>query len=95
MFGTKNGICAILQTTTQLRRKSGSWKHFRPVNRRLRHLANNNLLARWRLLPDNRSRAMLTADQINDLHCLYWSERWPIRKIERHLHRSWRTIKAA
>jgi len=38
---------------------------------------------------------MLTADQINDLHCLYWSERWPIRKIERHLHRSWRTIKAA
>ena len=36
---------------------------------------------------------MLTADQINDLHRLYWSERWPIRKIERHLHRSWRTIK--
>jgi transposase len=36
---------------------------------------------------------MLTAVQINDLHRLYWSERWPIRKIERHLHRSWRTIK--
>ena len=36
---------------------------------------------------------MLTADQINDLHRLYWSERWPIRKIERHLHLSWRTIK--
>jgi len=36
---------------------------------------------------------MLTADQISDLHRLYWSERWPIRKIERHLHRSWRTIK--
>src|SRR4030095_381314 len=24
---------------------------------------------------------------------LYWSERWPIRKIERHLRMSWRTIK--
>ena len=36
---------------------------------------------------------MLTTDQINDLHRLYWSERWPIRKIERHLHMSWRTIK--
>lgn len=37
--------------------------------------------------------AMLTTDQINELHRLYWSERWPIRKIERHLRRSWRTIK--
>jgi len=36
---------------------------------------------------------MLTTDQINDLHRLYWSEHWPIRKIERHLHMSWRTIK--
>jgi hypothetical protein len=36
---------------------------------------------------------MLTTDQINDLHRLYWSERWPIRKIERHLRMSWRTIK--
>jgi transposase len=36
---------------------------------------------------------MLTTDQINDLHRLYWSERWPIRKIERHLCMSWRTIK--
>jgi transposase len=36
---------------------------------------------------------MLTTDQINDLHRLYWSERWTIRKIERHLHMSWRTIK--
>jgi len=36
---------------------------------------------------------MLTADQINDLHRLYWSERWPIRKIERHLRMSWRSIK--
>jgi hypothetical protein len=36
---------------------------------------------------------MLTFDQINDLHRLYWSERWPIRKIERHLKMGWRTIK--
>jgi transposase len=36
---------------------------------------------------------MLTNDQINDLYRLYWSERWPIRKIERHLRMSWRTIK--
>ena len=36
---------------------------------------------------------MLTTDQINDLHCLYWSERWPIRKIERHLRMGWHTIK--
>jgi len=36
---------------------------------------------------------MLTTDQINDLHRLYWSERWPIRKIERHLRMGWRTIK--
>src|SRR5580700_2435491 len=36
---------------------------------------------------------MLSTDQINDLHRLYWSEHWPIRKIERHLGMSWRTIK--
>lgn len=36
---------------------------------------------------------MLTVDQINDLHRLCWSARWPIRKIERHLRMSWRTIK--
>jgi len=36
---------------------------------------------------------MLTTDQINDLHRLYWSERWPIRKIERHLRMGWHTIK--
>jgi len=36
---------------------------------------------------------MLTTDQINDLHRLYWSEHWPIRKIERHLRLNWRTIK--
>lgn len=36
---------------------------------------------------------MLTTDQINELHRLYWSERWPIRKIERHLRIGWRSIK--
>jgi transposase len=36
---------------------------------------------------------MLSTEQINELHRLYWSERWPIRKIERHLRMSWRTIK--
>ena len=36
---------------------------------------------------------MLTTEQINDLHRLYWSEHWPIRKIERHLHMGWDTIK--
>jgi transposase len=36
---------------------------------------------------------MLTSEQINDLHRLYWSERWPIRKIERHLKMGWKTIK--
>src|SRR5260370_42150539 len=36
---------------------------------------------------------MLSADHINDLHRLYCAERWPIRKIERHLRMSWRTIK--
>jgi len=36
---------------------------------------------------------MLTTDQINDLHHLYWAERWPIRKIEQHLRMSWHTIK--
>ena len=29
---------------------------------------------------------MLTTEQINDLHRLYWSEHWPIRKIERQLN---------
>lgn len=36
---------------------------------------------------------MLSTEQINDLHRLYWSERWSIRKIERHLHMGWRTIR--
>jgi len=38
-------------------------------------------------------KAMLTTEQINDLHRFYWSERWPIRKIERHLKMGWKTIK--
>src|SRR6266567_4518645 len=36
---------------------------------------------------------MLTTDQINELHRLYWSEHWPIRKIERQLGMGWRTIR--
>ena len=36
---------------------------------------------------------MLTSDQINELHRLYWSEHWPSRKIERHLSMGWRTIR--
>ncbi|HUK84077.1 MAG TPA: IS21 family transposase [Verrucomicrobiae bacterium] len=36
---------------------------------------------------------MLTTEQINDLHRFYWSERWAIRKIERHLQMGWKTIK--
>ena len=36
---------------------------------------------------------MLTTEQINDLHRLYWSEHWPIRKIERHLRMGWHTIR--
>ena len=36
---------------------------------------------------------MLHTEQINDLHRLYWSEHWPIRKIERHLNIGWKTIR--
>jgi len=36
---------------------------------------------------------MLTTEQINDLHRTYWSEHWPIRKIERQLNIGWRTIR--
>ena len=36
---------------------------------------------------------MLSTEQINDLHRLYWSEHWPIRKIERHLRMGWHTIR--
>jgi len=40
-----------------------------------------------------RIEPMLTTEQINDLHRRYWSDHWPIRKIERHLHMGWDTIK--
>lgn len=36
---------------------------------------------------------MLTSDQINELYRLYVSEKWPIRKIERHLNMGWKTIR--
>lgn len=36
---------------------------------------------------------MLTPEQIQTLHQLYYAEHWPIRKIERHLRVGWRTIK--
>jgi transposase len=36
---------------------------------------------------------MLSTEQINDLHRLYWSEHWPIRKIEKHLNIGWKTIR--
>src|SRR6202451_2679821 len=36
---------------------------------------------------------MLDTEQINDLHRLYWSEHWSIRKIEQHLKMGWRTIR--
>ena len=36
---------------------------------------------------------MLTTDQINDVHRLYWSEHWSIRRIERHLKMCWKTIR--
>ena len=36
---------------------------------------------------------MLSTEQINDLHRLYWSEHWPIRKIERHLRMGGHTIR--
>jgi transposase len=46
-----------------------------------------------RFLPDKGKRTVLSTEQINDLHRLYWSERWPIRKIERHLRMGWHTIR--
>src|SRR5258707_3076798 len=36
---------------------------------------------------------MLDKDQINELHRLYWSEHWSIRRIERHLKMCWKTIR--
>jgi len=36
---------------------------------------------------------MLSTEQINDLHRLYWSERWPIPKIAQHLRMGGNTIR--
>jgi transposase len=36
---------------------------------------------------------MLSTEQINELHRLYWSERWPVRKIALHLHMGCNTIR--
>jgi transposase len=36
---------------------------------------------------------MLDTEQINNLHRLYWSGHWPIRKIERQLKIGWKTIR--
>ncbi len=36
---------------------------------------------------------MLSTEQINDLHRLYWSEHWPIRKIAQHLRMGGHTIR--
>jgi transposase len=35
---------------------------------------------------------MLSAEQINSIHRLHWSEHWSVRKIARHLHLARRTI---
>jgi len=70
-----------LATTAQLSRKPLNLKH------RLL-LPTTALWSKGRLLPHKGKRAMLTTDQINDLHHLYWAERWPIRKIEQHLRMS-------
>jgi len=35
---------------------------------------------------------MLTPDQISELHRLHWVEKWPLRKIARHLRTGRRTI---
>ena len=35
---------------------------------------------------------MLSAEQINTIHRLHWSEHWSVRKIARHLHLGRRTI---
>jgi transposase len=68
-------------------------KHFHPAGLARRHLANNILLVPPPRLLHKGTEAMLSTDQINDLHRLYWSERWAIRKIERHLKISWKTIR--
>jgi hypothetical protein len=82
----REGNAAIVERNRQQQR-------VRDQKRRLRDLANNNVLASIRFPPDKGKRAMLSTEQINDLHRLYWSEHWPIRKIERHLRMGWHTIR--
>ena len=57
------------------------------------NLANNNVLAFSGCFCRITETGMLTSEQINDLHRMYWSEHCSIRKIERHLNMGWRTIK--
>ena len=82
--------CRSCKQQLSFRRKSGSSKHFRGVRGPGRHLANNNVLVSPPVLPHKGITAMLTTEQINELHRLYWSEQWPIRKIERHLNMGWK-----
>jgi hypothetical protein len=93
MAGVPGAGSWILQTINSIPAQVSIVEALPPGRPSFQNLANNNVLARRRLQPDNRSGTMLTAEQINDLHRLYWSERCPIRKIEHHLRMSWRTIK--
>jgi hypothetical protein len=61
--------------------------------RRLRpYLEKNNVLVCSRQYRYNGDLPTLTPEQINDIHCLHWAEKWPLRKIARHLHIGRRTI---
>src|SRR4051795_9766891 len=92
-FGSWAPERRILPTTTQLPPKSGLLRHFHHGRDWVWHLANNNVLVWSAVLLDKGVQTMLNSDQINELHRLYWSERWTIRKIEHHLKISFRTIK--
>jgi hypothetical protein len=69
--GDGRAIPAVVEHNRQKQR-------VRDQKRRLRDLANNNALAWMRFLPDKGKRTVLSTEQINDLHRLYWSEHWPI-----------------
>src|ERR1035437_2215328 len=81
-----------VEDESQLQPRFGFWKHLR---RRLAPPVTLQTTRIWRHDRFGRIKglAMLNTDQINDLHRFYWSDRWPIRKIERHLRMGWRTIK--
>jgi transposase len=55
-------------------------------------LEKNIVLVFARQRPYKRDLAMLTPDQINEIHRLHWAEKWPLRKIARHLRIGRRTI---